>query len=71
MAELQSHGVSFAPLWDALKELGESIELRRTEENQLYDKDQSSYVSDQQFYSNKITEYKNEIATLQVDISDL
>ena len=66
-----SAAVDFSSLWAAIDELKQSIEQRKIAENSLYEKDHQQYVSDLSFYTNKITQHKNEVASFEVDISDL
>lgn len=73
LAELQgkTSAFDFKPLWNAIDELGQSLQERKVEENQFYEKEHQQYLSDQQFYQNQITEYRNEVAQFDVEIEDM
>ncbi|KAM3146414.1 hypothetical protein pb186bvf_001383 [Paramecium bursaria] len=73
LAELasQTKDFDFQQLFVALDELADSFKQRQIEENQLYETDYTSYLADQQYYNNQITEFQNQIAGLEVEISSL
>lgn len=48
-----------------------SFQERKTEENELYEREYQQYLADQQYYSNQIVDFEGKIAQLEVEIKDL
>jgi hypothetical protein len=55
----------------ALDELKQSIDDRKSDEAKQFAEAHNQYISDQSFYSNQVTQYKNEVAYIGLLISEL
>ncbi|KAM3143537.1 hypothetical protein pb186bvf_004299 [Paramecium bursaria] len=66
-----SQQIDFSRLINAIDELQTLVEDSLAQETSLFQQDFLSYSSDQEFYKNQITQFETEVATHQVDLSDL
>ena len=73
LAELQSKSsqVDFSGLFNAIDDLQNDLEEKKSEENTSFEQDTQRYYADQQHYSNQVTMFSNEVAQLTVDVEDL
>jgi hypothetical protein len=66
MIELKSmsQGFDFGGLFVALDELKQSIDDRKSDEAKEFAEAHKQYLSDNSFYTNQVTQYKNEVTSI-------
>ncbi|CAD8140779.1 unnamed protein product [Paramecium octaurelia] len=60
----------FSKLYAALDDLQNSIKQRLADEQQEYQQNEVQYFTDKEFFSGQITQFQNEIASLEIDVTD-
>ncbi|CAD8150052.1 unnamed protein product [Paramecium pentaurelia] len=60
----------FSKLYAALDDLENSIKQRIVDEDKEYQQNEVQYFTDKEFFSGQITQYQNEIASLEIDLTD-